>query len=166
MLCASGCFPLALLSEKDDAEALGVFCESRMTLAKLLADQFVLSHLGRWLFVTALLGSYVALRDLQSLWRALAFADIGKVFPSVVRNMHRLLWARRFQNCSLSVDAPEHNPAVTMTLSPRCQCLFMQAIRGPHRVQLQVGGAGHRTQMTVPAWVAGSRYNSKDTCVH
>ena len=158
--------PLALLSEKDDAEALGVFCESRMTLAKLLADQFVLSHLRRWLFVTALLGSYVALRDLQSLWRALAFADIGNVFPSVVLNMHRLLWDRRFQNCSLSVDATEHNPAVTMTLSPRCQCLFMQAPQGPHRVQLQVGGAGHRTQVTVPAWVACSRYNSKDTCVH
>jgi hypothetical protein len=65
--------------------------------------------------------------ELCSLCSALLYSQMGRAFPTLLRNMVDILFLRRFRGCQLQYTITEKSldPSKYMLLYPRCQCLTM-----------------------------------------
>ena len=130
-----GCIvPLAMSSQEVGGSAQAMKQECLRTMAKLTGAQASLGRLLTWTFVTALLFARLSSEDLQALWGAISRMDAR--FLRLAPSLYRMLSAREFNGCGLSVDLPPADDIEgfsSRTLAPHCQCASMVARPGTPR---------------------------------
>ena len=140
--------PLALVAQEDEIRALAIWRHQAKVRDEILALPRKIDLLWTWLFVSSLVGQYVARPDMSRLWTCLLISPLGRNFPRLVGALDRLLWSREYNSCTLHVDwqkAEETNNVRAHAIAPRCQCATMRSRR---RCECHSVGVGKRCQCT------------------